>query len=78
MEGGKARRAVGPVKLLTSWCEPGAPGDTRDEWAYLAQCSKCAHTHMPDNSAVTSQPITSYNPRSGLALLVGRDIVDAL
>lgn len=36
MEGGKARRAVGPVKLLTSWCEPGAPGDTRDEWTYLA------------------------------------------
>lgn len=38
------RRAVGPVELLTSWREPPA-GDTRDEWTYLACCSKCAR-HM--------------------------------
>ena len=28
MEVGNARRAVAPVKLLTSWCEPRVPGDT--------------------------------------------------
>lgn len=36
MEVGNARRTVGSVKLLTSWCEPRAPGDTRDEWTNLA------------------------------------------
>lgn len=36
MDGGKQRRAVGPVKLLTSWCEPRALGGTRNEWTYLA------------------------------------------
>lgn len=36
MEGENARQAVRPVKLLTSWCEPAAPGDTGDEWTYLA------------------------------------------
>lgn len=74
MEGGKARRAVGPVKLLTSWCEPGAPGDTRDEWTYLAQCSKCAHTYtqnMLHNSAESGKPIiTGLNQHCTSSLLI--------
>lgn len=77
MEGGKARRAVGPVKLLTSWCEPGAPGDTRDEWTYLAQCSKCAHTYtqnMLHNSAESGKPIiTGLNWHCTCSLLIDRN-----
>jgi len=73
-EGRKARRAVWPVKLLMSWCEPEAPGDTRDEWTHLAYCVECVHkhTHMPGNSAPTRHPITSYNHPSELPLLTTR------
>lgn len=55
MEGGEAGRAVGLLRLLTSWWEPAAPGDTGDEWTYLAsrpECARCQHTvHETKQSA---------------------------
>lgn len=68
MEGGRARRAAGPIQLLMSRCEPGAPGDTRDERTYLAQCSKCATTYTEQMLHKFAE--TYYN-RLEHALLVG-------
>lgn len=44
MGGGKAAGAVGPVRLLTSWREPAATGDTRRPAQYLASSPLSAHT----------------------------------
>lgn len=35
-DGGRGGETSSGAWLLTSWCEPGAPRDTRDEWTYLA------------------------------------------
>ena len=72
MERGKARRAAGPVKLLTSWCEPGG-SRWHGRWVHG---DPKGHTYTPGNSAETSRPITSHHPRSEWATLTGRDYAD--
>lgn len=59
MVGRSARRAVGPVKRLPSWCEPPAAGDRRNGWTYLAQCSKrtATQTFTLQRDLMTSEVI---------------------
>lgn len=69
MEGGEAGRAVGPLRLLTSWGEPAAPGDTGDEWTYLAswpECARCQHavhkTKQSGQPGFTAERLTVSEP----------------